>query len=182
MTNLLETIDLVTESLNRGFLAMIIFLDFAKAFDKLSHRALHYKLQLLGFDDHLLKWLTDFLKDRRQRVVLGSAMSSWLDVISGVPQGSVLGPLLFIVFINDLPRSVKNCMCKLFADDTKLLSLIRNITDIARVQTDIDALVKWASDWLMSFNVDKCKYMIVGSSSRVKRHGLTAPTMNTWRD
>ena len=177
MTNLLETIDLVTESLNRGFLAMIIFLDFAKAFDKLSHRALHYKLQLLGFDDHLLKWLTDFLKDRRQRVVLGSAMSSWLDVISGVPQGSVLGPLLFIVFINDLPRSVKNCMCKLFADDTKLLSLIRNITDIALVQTDIDALVKWASDWLMSFNVDKCKYMIVGSSSRAKRHGLTAPTM-----
>ena len=158
MTNLLETIGLATEALNRGFLAVLVFMEFVKAFDKLSHRALQLKLELLGFDEHLLKWLADFLKDRRQRVVLGEAMSSWLDVISGVPQGSVLGPLLFIVFINDLPRSVKDCMCRLFADDTKLLAAIRNAADMALVQKDIDTLVKWASDWIMSFKVDKCKY------------------------
>ena len=179
LTNLLETIDLATEALNRGFLAVLVFLDFAKAFDKLSHRALQLKLELLGFDDHLLKWLADFLKDRRQRVVLGEAMSSWLDVISGVPQGSVLGPLLFIVFINDLPRSVKDCMCRLFADDTKLLAAIRNAADMALVQKDIDTLVKWASDWIMSFNVDKCKYMIVGPSSRAKRQHLGTLTMDS---
>ena len=82
-----------------------------------------------------------FLKDRRQRVVLGDAMPSWLDVISGVPQCSVLGPLLFIGFINDLPRSVKDCMCRLFADDTQLLSAIRNALAMLLVQKDIDTIV-----------------------------------------
>ena len=177
MTNLIESLDHITETLNRGFIALVVFLDFAKAFDKLSHRVLMFKLHHFGLDDKLLKWIADFLSGRKQRVVLGSAVSSWLDVVSGVPQGSVLGPLLFIIFINDLPRSVINCICRLFADDTKLIAAIRNNIDIALAQADIDSLVKWASDWLMCFNVEKCKYMLVGASSRAKRSHLNGITM-----
>jgi hypothetical protein len=130
MTNLLESVDQVTEFLNRGFVALVLFLDFAKAFDKVPHRALMYKLRTLGFDENLLGWIEDFLTNRRQRVVLGAVTSGWLDVLSGVPQGSVLGPLLFVTFINDLPKSVVNCICRLFADDTKLIAAVQNNADI----------------------------------------------------
>ena len=132
--------------------------DFAKAFDKVSHRALIKKLELYGFKGKLFIWLKDFLTYRKQRVVIGDESSEWLDVLSGVPQGSVLGPLLFVIFINDMPQAIKT-LCKLFADDTKLIGVIRNPLDIATLQRDIDCLVRWAEDWLMDFNVDKCKYM-----------------------
>ena len=182
MTNLLESVDQVTEFLNRGFVALVLFLDFAKAFDKVPHRALMYKLRTLGFDENLLGWIEDFLTNRRQRVVLGAVTSGWLDVLSGVPQGSVLGPLLFVTFINDLPKSVVNCICRLFADDTKLIAAVRNNTDITLIQADLDALVKWSQDWLMEFNTDKCKYMLIGQSSRTKRNHLAQLTMESKPD
>ena len=100
------------------------------------------------------------MANRRQRVVMGEATSEWLDVLSGVPQGSVLGPLLFIIFINDLPGAVKQTL-KLFADDSKLISTIKNRLDITQLQNDIDNLVKWSNDWQMTFNKEKCKYMVV---------------------
>ena len=108
-TNLLESVDTITEALNRGFQAAIIFLDFAKAFDSVQHNLLIQKLDKFGFRGKLTKWLLNFLTNREQRVVVGKASSEWLDVLSGLPQGSVLGPLLFVIFINARLMSA-NCL------------------------------------------------------------------------
>ena len=106
------------------------------------------------------------MTDRKQRVVLGETVSDWLDVLSGVPQGSVLGPLLFVIFINDLPGVVAS-LCRLFADDTKLIGIIKNPSDLAIMQDGVNELVKWSNDWLMCFNEDKCVYMAVNNKSFV---------------
>lgn len=148
--------------MNRGFTSVVIFLDFAKAFDKVSHRALLVKLQIYGFTGKIHDWLSDFLAGRRQRVVLGDVVSDCLDVLSGVPQGSVLGPLLFVVFINDMPGAVHN-LCKLFADDTKLIGIIKNQMDIGLLQKDVDKLVESSSEWQMCFNDEKCVYMTINN-------------------
>ncbi len=166
LTNLLESIDLITEASNRGFTSMIVFMDFAKAFDKVCHRALLKKLKAYGFDGKLLEWIEDFLKNRRQRVVIGEFKSDWLEVLSGVPQGSCLGPLLFVLFINDMPNLLEN-VCKLFADDTKLIGTIKNSLDLKSIQSDVDRLEKWAKDWLMSFNEPKCKYMVFNGNKNL---------------
>jgi hypothetical protein len=158
LSNLLETIDTISDALNNGLTSIVVFMDFAKAFDKVSHRALITKLELYGFTGNLILWLKDFLVGRKQRVVMGEVVSDWKDVLSGVPQGSVLGPLLFIIFINDLPDVVKS-LCKLFADDTKLIATISNPNDLTILQNDVDNLVEWADNWLMSFNEEKCKFM-----------------------
>ena len=160
MTNLLETL----RGVNRGFSVDLIFLDFAKAFDMVSHAGLLVKLKSFGFDDQLINWMKSYLSGRRQRVVLGNVFSSWKDVLSGIPQGSILGPLLFQLFINDMP-DLFNELCKLFADDTKLLAAIRNSLDCNKLQTDLDAATKWADTWKMKFNNDKCKVMHIGKNN-----------------
>jgi hypothetical protein len=164
MTNLLETLDIITEVVNRGFSIDLIFLDFAKAFDMVSHAGLLVKLKSFGFDDQLIKWMKSYLSGRRQRVVLGDIVSSWKDVLSGIPQGSILGPLLFLLFINDMP-DLLNEFCKLFADDTKLIAAIRNTTDCLMLQTDIDKATHWAETWKMQFNNKKCKVMHIGKKN-----------------
>ena len=94
-TNLLEVLDIITEALSDNFAALLILLDFAKAFDRVSHFLLFHKLAGYGFGKNILAWLKDFLENRKQRVVLGNFSSEWKDVLSGIPQGSVIGPLLF---------------------------------------------------------------------------------------
>ena len=118
---ILETVDYISQALAKKKPVDVIYLDFAKAFDKVSHRLLLYKLAKYGIQGRLLAWIGDFLSMRRQRVVLGDTCSDWTSVDSGVPQGSVLGPTLFALFVNDLPDAIRN-ICKLFADDTKILS------------------------------------------------------------
>ena len=179
-TNLLETLDIITETLNRGFSVDLAFLDFAKAFDKVSHSGLLVKLEAFGFDQLIIKWVEAFLNDRRQRVVLGDVMSSWEAVMSGIGQGTSIGPLLFIIFINDMTTKFKH-PCKLFADDSKLISVIRNISDCHQLQTDLDEAVQWSRVWKMEFNNDKCKVMHLGRKNRILTTYSLLETQNDQR-
>lgn len=167
-TNLIETIDVITETFNRGFEIDMIFLDFSKAFDLVSHEALLYKLERYGFNGTILLWIKAFLLDRKQRVVIGEFASDWSDVKSGVPQGSVLGPLLFILFVNDIPEILHH-ISKLFADDCKLLAIVKNCLDRKLLQDDLDKIVKWSQEWRMLFNLLKCKVMHLNKSGKNKQ-------------
>ena len=128
VTNLLETLDVITDALKNGHSVDLVLLDFAKAFDKVSHAKLIQKLKAYGIDGLLVKWIEPFLIGRKQRVLIGDHSSEWEDVTSSVPQGSVLGPLLFTIFINDLSDKIKN-EWRLYADDSKLIGVIENEED-----------------------------------------------------
>ena len=141
-----------------------VFLDFRKAFDCVPHKRLLMKIEKLGISGNLLKWIKDFLTDRQQRVLINGISSEWTEVSSGVPQGSVLGPLLFILYVNDLPSEVSS-FCKLFADDAKLYKDLENLEDFEMIQNDIDKLCQWTIKWLMFFNVDKCKILHIGKDN-----------------
>jgi hypothetical protein len=161
LTNLLEFLEFVTNYIDQGYPIDVIYLDFQKAFDKVPHKRLMMKINALGITGEVFNWITDWLKDREQRVVLLGSNSKWTRVKSGVPQGSVLGPLLFLIYINDIDDSVCSKLLK-FADDTKVFSVVPTKNNIDRLQKDLLNLCKWSQDWLMLFNVDKCKVMHIG--------------------
>ena len=119
-----------------------VFLDFKKAFDSVPHKRLLYKLERLGVSGNVLKWISSFLSNRQQRVVINGQSSEWTDVSSGVPQGSVLGPLLFIMYVNDLPDEVRS-FTKLFTDDAKLYKDLQNLEDFEMIQDDLNKLCQW---------------------------------------
>ena len=122
----------------------MLFLDFAKAFDSVSHTLLVYKLQMFGFSGSLLAWFDSYLTNRRQRVVVEGCHSEWLPVTSGVPQGSILGPFLFLLYINDLPCTVEHSSVALFADDSKCFKEVCNLDDCSKLQDDINAMFTWS--------------------------------------
>jgi len=163
LTNLLEAFESWTRILDAGFGIDIIYLDYRKAFDTVPHSRLLAKLQGYGISGPVLKWIEAFLTGRLMRVMVNGNSSSWVEVVSGVPQGSVLGPLLFLLFVNDLPDWVKSSI-KMFADDTKLWSTIRSASDGKMLQDDLNSLKNWSDKWLLKFNPEKCKVMHVGHS------------------
>lgn len=163
-SNLLEALDFITRAYAAGIDIDIIFLDFAKAFDSVSLIKLCLKLYGYGFRAHILDWCRAFLSTRKQRVVLGEFISEWLNVTSGVPQGSVLGPLLFVIFINDLMINILNKL-ELFADDTKMMSQILNEISCKNLQDDLNKLLEWSDEWSIKFNEEKCKVMHIGKSN-----------------
>ena len=163
-TNLLETLEEWTKALDEGYSLDAIYLDYSKAFDTVPHRRLISKLNGYGVKGKVLLWIQDFLTDRQQQVVIGSSESSWGKVTSGVPQGSVLGPILFLLYVNELP-SIVNCDITMFADDTKIYRTLRSSSDVQVLQKDLDALDKWSECWLLKFNTSKCKVMHLGPSN-----------------
>ena len=138
----------------------IIFLDFKKAFDRVPHCYLLAKLRMLGIDENVLAVIQSFLSDRSQRVIIDGNLSESVPVPSGVPQGSVLGPLLFTVFINDLVINLSS-QVRLYADDCTIYRVIKSLDDQVALQKDLDLIMQWCSTWGMELNSKKCEFMTV---------------------
>ena len=138
----------------------IAVLDFSKAFDTVPHDGLLSKLKHYGIDDKIWTWISNFLKQRKQRVVVDGIQSDLVTVDSGVPQGTVLGPILFLLHINDLP-SVISSKVRLFADDCLVYREIKSRQDQNDLQKDLNLLESWGSTWGMRFNAAKCNIMRV---------------------
>ena len=145
-----------------------VYLDFQKAFDKVSHSKLLTKMPKYGIGDGVVRWVGNWLSGRRQRVVIEGVASGWEFVLSGVPQGSVLGSVLFIVFIDDIDEGIRSNVLK-FADDTKLVARVGSEEDRDRLRQDLIELFKWSKDWQMLYNLDKCAVMHFGFANEVRR-------------
>ena len=171
LTNLLVFMEEVTNYIDRGYPLDVIYSDFQKAFDKVPHKRLLMKLAAHGIAGNVLKWIEDWLSNRKQRVVLNGCFSEWRDVISGVPQGSVLGPLLFIIYINDIDDCVAGKILK-FADDTKIYHTVYSDEDVSDLQSDLCNLVEWSNEWQMLFNADKCKVMHMGFNNKQAKYDM----------
>ena len=179
-TNLLEFLETMTSEQDQGLSMDVIYLDFAKAFDKVPHRRLLEKFRAHSIQGKVLNWIENWLADRKQRTVLNGAESEWSDVGSGVPQGSVLGPLAFIVFINDIDMVCNFIkLMKKFADDTKAANTIRTVRDVEDLQDCLNRLVTWADTWGMEFNVTKCKVMHVGRNNPRSEYTMSGIKLNT---
>ncbi len=165
-TNLIIFMDKLTEIVDKGSKADVFYLDFSKAFDKVSHQKLLIKLESKGVGGEVLAWIKNWLTNRTQKVKVGTALSGEENVESGIPQGTVLGPPLFIIYIDDLDEATKELDLLLkFADDTKGVQEIKTEEDIHKLQDTLDALVAWANKWAMSFNVKKCKILHIGNNN-----------------
>ena len=145
-----------TEAIEEGNSIDTIYLDFTKAFDTVPHERLLRKLDGLGVQGKILGWIRSFLSNRTQKVIVDGEESGWRDVISGIPQGSVLSPMLFICFINDLPKDVKTNVF-IFADDTKFFATVPE--NNAVLQQDLSTLQNWSEKWQLRFNTTKYKVM-----------------------
>jgi hypothetical protein len=162
---LLSALDDWTTYVDDGIPVDVILVDFAKAFESVSHPKLLAKLRHYGFRDILLDWLTDFLTGRHQRVRLDGCYSETVPVLSGVPQGSVLGPLLFVIYINDLGSDPKFGEIKKFADDVKLYSPTPNNDFAIKLNSLIFDIVDWSSVWQLPLAPDKCSVFHIGKQN-----------------
>ena len=160
---LLTVLDNWTDILDRGSSIDVVYFDFMKAFDKVPHQRLLMKLMSYDIDGTVLKWISAFLSNWRQRVIVNGQDSEWSDVTSGVPQGSVLDPVRFVLYIDDLPDVVDaGANIYMFTDDTKLCREINDTSDEDILQNDIDKMNEWSKDWLMSFHPAKYKVLQIG--------------------
>ena len=164
-TQLVNTIEDLARGLNSTEQIDMLILDFSKAFDVVGHRLLLAKLEHYGIRDGNLAWVTDWLTGRTQRVVLDGEYSDDAPVLSGVPQGTVLGPLMFILYINDINANT-NCSIRLFADNCLLYRIVNSTSDASHLQWDLNQLCRWADDWQMDFNPSKC-YVLSITRKRV---------------
>ena len=159
-TQLLVSLEAWNDIMEESGCVDIIYTDFSKAFDSVPHERLLRKVESYGIKGNLLKWIKSFLLNRRQRVKVGDSVSICVPVKSGVPQGSVLGPILFVLFINDMPSMIMNT-CRLFADDAKIFCNASN----SSLQDDINSLALWSKKWQLPFNVKKCKSLHIGKNN-----------------
>ena len=162
---LIQVIDNWTEILDDGGCVDVAYCDFMKAFDKVCHKRLVHKLKLYNIGSVFAKWIESFLDGRTQKVIINGVSSDPRNVTSGIPQGSVLGPILFVLYINDLPDVIKHGSIPfLFADDTKIYHRINCTQDCEDLQEDIKAMQLWSEKWLLCFHPDRCKCMRIGNS------------------
>ena len=201
MNQLLLITDKIHRALEAGKEVCLVFLDVSKAFDRVWHSGLLHKARCMGIEGTLFDWLCDYLSDRKIRVVINGQKSEWLHTTAGVPQGSILGPLLFLIFINDVTAGVESDI-HLFADDTSLMEIVNDINEsYAKLNRDLNRLSIWADRWLITFNAAKTVYLKISRKviqtpkpllklkgvtvKEVQTHkhlGLTFNTNLTWDD
>ena len=163
-TQLLTSLHQWQKSLDSNIPVDVIYMDFRKAFDSVPHARLVTKLKSYGVQGNLLQWIDSFLTGRTQHVNVNNQKSEEKEVTSGVPQGSVLGPTLFIYFINDLPLT-STVETKIFADDTKVYTSIQNEQDANNLQMTINNMHQWTNTWLLKFNQSKCNVLHLGENN-----------------
>ena len=164
----------ITKWVDDGSPVHVVYFDFQKAFDKVPHQRLLLKLNAHGIGNDVINWIEEWLTHRSQRVIVDGEISNWKSVLSGVLQGSVLGPIQFLIYIhiyiyiyiNDLEDDKSSKVLK-FADDTKVFRKVTNFTDKQSLQDDLDKLVKWSEKWQMLFNFGKCKCIHIGHGKRI---------------
>ena len=171
MTQLLVVIELWTETLANGSPVDAIYVYFQKAFDIVPQVRLLEKLKAYGIDGTTRHLIRVFLTGHKQRVVVNSSQLAWLEVGSGVPQGSVLGPILFVMYINDLPDMISST-AHILADDTKVYRHVLGKYGSDQLQADLTRLVQWSETWQMSFNIEKCKVVHIGHKKRQTTYNM----------
>ena len=185
-TQLLDCLNDWTINIDHRESLDVIYIDFAKAFDSVVHRKLIYKLSCYGIAGNLLAWIEDFLCNRFQFVVIDGFRSSTEPVLSGVPQGSVLGPILFIVFINDACDEINSAVsCKLYADDIKLYSIVDFNGESNDLKIALDNLCCWAEIWQLKINIDKCNVLRIGNNNifgNYEMNDIVVPRVDTVTD
>jgi hypothetical protein len=201
MNQLIYITHKIHKALEEGREVCLVFLDVSKAFDRVWHSGLLHKARCMGIEGNLFDWLCDYLKDRKIRAVINGQKSDWLSTNAGVPQGSILGPLLFLIFVNDITEGIESDI-HLFADDTSLLEILENYNEAyAKLNRDLNRLSLWADRWLITFNATKTVYLKVSRKQNqapnpllrlkgkiikeVQTHkhlGLTFNSTLTWND
>ncbi|CAM5094356.1 unnamed protein product [Natator depressus] len=165
-TNLIAFFDIVTSLVAGGEMVDVVYLDFSKAFDTVPHDRLINKLGKCNLDGATIRWVQKWLENRSRRVVISGSQSCWKGIMSGVPQGSVLGLVLFNIFINDLDNGIESILIK-FVDNTKLGGVASALEDRIKIQNDLDKLEKWSEVNRMKFNKDKCKVLHLGRNNQL---------------
>ena len=167
-TQLLEYMDDITRSMDTHTKTQIdaVYLDYAKAFDTVSHPKLIHKLKSIGISGRLLSFIENFLSERKQCVKLENQLSTEISVISGVPQGTVLGPILFTIYINDIVKTLKSTKIKMYADDCKLYREVKNSQDHKEFLEDLESVASWANMWQLSLSVPKCQVISIGRNAQ----------------
>ena len=170
-TQLTSFINDLCKSYDSGKQTDVILMDIAKAFDTVPHNRLRHKLQWYGIGGNTYQWISSFLSDRYQRVTIDNISSDLVAVTSGVPQGTVLGPTLFIIFMNDIVDNIKHSKIRLFADDIILYKEITSASDVQQLQEDLHSLQLWEGTWLLKFSIPKCHVLQV---TRATKHKIIA--------
>lgn len=176
VTNLLCAVNDWTKTTDEGQPTDIIYIDFEKAFDRVPHNRLIAVLEHCGIRGKLLTWISDFLHDRWYRVKYGSLLSQSYSVESGVPQGSVLGPYLFNIYVAHLSKTITS-PCSLYADDTKLYN--NPLLCSGSIQSDLDNIMLWSNSWLLTLNKEKCTVVHLGRSNPKVQYYLDGVQMKT---
>ena len=168
VNQLVDIYNTFCKALDDGLEVRAVFCDISKAFDRVWHKGLLFKLKRAGINGLLLDWLTNYLTDRKQRVVIPGGTSDWEFIKAGVPQGSILGPLLFLLYINDIVTDIHSSV-RLFADDTSLYIIVDDPTDAAeQLNIDLETINRWAETWLVKFNPSKSESLLV--SRKINRN------------
>ena len=172
ITALVEITNNIYKSLDKSEITILVLLDYSKAFDCANHKLILAKLKSMGFHSTALNWISSYLFNRSQQVITEKGESSWIDLINGVPQGSILGPLLFTILVSDISNEIKHCKYHLYADDTQLYisgKLEEIVELINKLNSDLNRIAKFSTNNCLKLNEGKSVYIVIGSKQNISK-------------